>query len=83
MNEKWRTFAALATPDGRPGLGRVLLAGSSALVLAVAGSVALVSLAVLLAALSAIYLIVTRVLCIELKLDPRAFWEQAAAAYQN
>ena len=47
------------------------------------GAVALAALGVLLSALAIIYLIVTRILGLELKLDPRAFWQQAAAAYSG
>ncbi len=81
MKEKLKTLAALATPDGdRPGVGRVLVAGASALVIAVAGGVAVVAFGLLLAALLTIYLIATRVLGIELAIDPKAFYERFAAA---
>ena len=80
MKEKLRTLAQLATPTtGRPGVGRLLLAGGSALALVGAGALAIAAFAVLLGALLSIYLITTRILGIKLELDPKTFYERFAA----
>ncbi len=56
---------------------RLMLAGATALGIVGAGLLASGSLVMLLVALGALYFLVTRVLGIELELDPRAFVEQA------
>ena len=79
MREKLKTLAQLAMPvDGGPGLRRLLLASGSACALVVAGAFALGAMCVLFVALASIYLIATRVLGIDVKFDPQAFYEKYA-----
>jgi hypothetical protein len=81
MKEKLKTLAHLATPvEGRPGLGKALLAGGSAIAIVCAGAAALTAAAVMLAAIFVIYLIATRVLGLKLEFDPKAFYDKYAHA---
>ena len=74
-----RTLAQLAMPSEGNGLGKLIVAGASAFALLWLGGLAIGAFFTLLAALGAIYLIATRVLGLDVKFDPRAFWEQYAA----
>jgi hypothetical protein len=76
MKEGIKTLAQLATPVEGGRFGKLLIAGGSTVALLWLGGVALAAFFTLLAALAAIYLIATRVLGLDVKFDPRAFWEQ-------
>jgi hypothetical protein len=56
---------------------RLVLAGATVLGLALAGTVALASLLLLMVAIGTIYFLVTQVLGVRLDVDPRAFVERA------
>jgi hypothetical protein len=80
MNQKLKTLAQLATPQGGGGaVIKLIVASGSVLVMVGAAALAAAAFAVLVAALAAIYLIATRILGIELAIDPRAFAQQYAA----
>jgi hypothetical protein len=73
-----KTLAQLATPPEGTRIGKLIIAGGSTVALLWLGGVALGAFFTLLAALAAIYLIATRVLGLDVKFDPQAFWEQYA-----
>jgi hypothetical protein len=63
---------------GRRGAGtRLALAGATVIGLALAGTVALASLVLLMLALGVIYFLITQVLGVRLDVDPRAFVQRA------
>ena len=86
-SDEKRNVLALLTPDAaraRGPLVRVAMAGATAIGLALAGTVAMVSLAALIAAVAIIYFLSTQVLGLKVNVDPAALYHevqrQAAAA---
>ena len=75
----------LFTPVLRRPRGRVLqlaVGGGTIAAIGVAGMIGMAAFGLLMAAMAVIYFLSTQVLGLELKLDPRAFYEQAQRAAQ-
>jgi hypothetical protein len=86
-SDERRNVLALLTPEATRSRGpalRLAVAGGTALVLFAAGTVALLSLGALMAALGIIYFLATQVLGLKVDLDPAALYREVqrqAAAY--